>query len=97
MKNISAVLALTSVLAIAQASNLQINSEVLLDDSQSMVKGEDSMLANPLIITLIVVSAFNIFVFIVVYGCSRCFKLPYQLNMDQARLNFGTRYPHLAF
>jgi len=38
------------------------------------------MLDNPLIIAMIVLLSFNIFVFILVYGCRRCLRLPYQVN-----------------
>lgn len=78
------------------ASNLVAQNE---EDAENgpLESSDDSLLSNPLFIGLIVLLAFNLVVFILVYGCSRCLKLPYQVNFSHTRELFGQRYPNLKF
>jgi NADH:ubiquinone oxidoreductase subunit H len=55
------------------------------------------MFSNPLVIAIIVLLSFNIFVFILVYGCRRCLRLPFQVNEAETRHNFGQRYANIKF
>lgn len=68
-----------------------------LKEEAIVVTANTSFIDNPVFIAVAALLGFNIFVFIIVCGCSHCLKLNYQIVLNNQRVNFGQKYPHVKF
>ena len=87
---LSKLFALYSLAILSKAADSLVPSLTQsLKDEAIVVTANTSFFDNPVFISVAALLGFNIFIFIVVCGCSHCLKLNYQIVLNSQRLNFG--------